>query len=58
MDDIYEQLLMALDDMGMKCRMGEYEQVAYLAFIWEQNRDKILSGQTTWQRERRSVFKE
>lgn len=54
----FRQLLMALDDIGGKMRMGSYHDVAFLAFIWEQNRNKILAGETTWQNERRSVFKE
>jgi hypothetical protein len=54
----FNQLLMALDDIGGKMRMGSYHDVAFLAFIWEQNRNKILTGETTWQQERRSVFKE
>jgi hypothetical protein len=54
--DQRNQLLRALDDMGGKMRMGDYEHLGMLAFIWEQNRDKILSGETTWQEERRSVY--
>lgn len=55
---IFKQLVMALDDIGGKMRLGEYENVSMLAFIWEQNRNKIFAGETTWQQERRSVFKE
>lgn len=46
------ELLAALDDMADSIHAGDTQRAFFCIFVWGQNRERILSGEETWEDQR------
>lgn len=48
LESLNSELLAALDHLGSAVRLADTGTAMTVGFVWEQNKDHILAGRTTW----------